>query len=394
MAVPLEGIRVLEFCRWQQGPHCGVLLADMGAEVIKVEMPGVGDPGRSLWPSADGYCAYFEAHNRGKKSITLDLHKPQAVEVACRLAATADVVVENFRRGFMDRTGLGYDRLRAINPRLIYASASGFGPQGPWRERLSFDLIGQGMGGIMMAQRESYEDEPRPALGGTADQAASIVLAYGVVMALLARERYGVGQQVDSSLLGTQLALQSYNVTHSLYNERQVISNPKRRHPTFTTYQAGDGRWFTLGAMDARYWPRLCQAIDRHDLMEDPRFADPKARIDNAEELRALLEEVFRQRRRDEWVETFAQHEVPAGPVYEYAEVAQSPQVWANGYLTEVEHPRFGQVQMVGIPVHLGETPGRVPGPAPELGQHTEEILRSLRYSVEEIQQLREESVI
>lgn len=394
MSGPIDGVRVLDFCFWQQGPHCGVMLADMGAEVVKVELPGAGDPGRRLWLSEDGFSAYFEAHNRGKKGITLDLHKPQAVEIAKRLIERSDVLVESFRRGFMERIGLGYEDVHRINPRLVYASASGFGPDGPWRERLSFDLIGQAMGGLMMAQREDENDEPRPAMGGVADQLGSIMLAYGTVLALLARERDGIGQKVDSSLLGSQIALQSFSIAHSLHNKKQFFSNPKRRYPTFAAYKAKDGRWVALGVPEQRFWPRLCRAIGLPNLECDPRFATDEARQGNSDTLVAILQEAFQARDRDEWVEWLAEHDVPAGPVYEYPELGDSAQAWENDYLVTVNHSAFGSVSMAGIPVRLSETPGIVRGAAPALGEHTNEVLLSLGYRENEIEEMRRQGII
>ncbi|HEV2126881.1 MAG TPA: CoA transferase, partial [Chloroflexota bacterium] len=226
MKSPLNGIRILDFTRFQQGPHGTVMLGDMGADIIKVEAPNGGDLGRSLGLQPDGFCAYFEAHNRNKRSITLDLQRPEAKEVIYDLVGQVDVTVENFRRGVMDRLGFGYEKFREINPRIIYASASGYGPKGPLADRPSYDTIGQAMGGIMIAQAGGPGNDPELIVGGLADQVGSMMLAYGITMALVARERHGVGQQVDVSLLGSQIALQGWGITRYLRQRNQPRVRP------------------------------------------------------------------------------------------------------------------------------------------------------------------------
>lgn len=390
---PLEGIRVLDFTRWQQGPWATVMLGDMGAEIIKLEEREHGDLGRALGRQPDGFCAYFEAHDRNKKSITVDVRTPEGKAIVYKLVERVDVVAHNFRPGVMDRLGLGYGTLKAINPRIIFGSASGFGPEGPLAERPSYDVIGQAMGGIMVTQGGGPDAEPRMVVPGVADQVGAMYFAYGIAMALLARERFGVGQQVDASLYGAQIALQASNITRALRGGVHERSRPQGS-PVFKPYGCADGRWLAVGVLDPRVYPRLCAAVYRQDLITDERFAEPFARYANADALEAELTRAFRAGTRDHWLERLIAHDVPCAPVQDYIDVGNDPQALANGYITTVAHPNLGTLRVVGVPVRLSETPGSVRTPAPELGQHTEEILLELGYDWEQIEGLKQAEVI
>jgi CoA:oxalate CoA-transferase len=391
MPAPLEGIKVVDFTRFQNGPHATVMLSDMGAEVLKIERPGEGDPGRALGRRPDGFCSYFEALDRGKKSMTLDLGTPEAKEIVCRLVAEADVVTENFRPGVMDALGLGYEDLRPVNPRLIYATNSGFGPRGPWTSRGSFDIVSQGISGAMIAQGGGPGSEPAHIGWGLADQVGSMVFAYGIVTALLARERHGVGQKVDVSQMGAMATLQALSLVAYLHTGAQ----PGRRvNPTFTYYRDSDGEWLTIGVLTPKHWPLLCTAVGREDLVTDPRSAEPFARFENADWLRAELASAFATRPRSEWLDSLMACDVPCGPVYDYAGVVAEPQFWENGYLVELDHPNFPGHRSVGVPIQLSETPATVQGPAPELGQHTEQTLLALGYDWEQITGLRDRGIV
>ncbi len=387
MPAPLEGIRVLDFTRYQNGPHATVMLSDMGAEIIKVELPGEGDPGRSLGVAADGFCSYFEALNRGKRSITLDLRREEARDVVHRLVAEADVLTENFRPGFLDRLGYGYDDLRAINPRLIYATNSGFGPTGAWRDRGSFDVVAQGMSGAMVAIAGGPGNPPMSSPWGLADQVGSMTFAYGIMAALFARERLGIGQRVDVSQLGAMVTLQTLSIQAFLHTGHQAtVQGGRPFNPIFAWYQASDSLWMTIGILDPKHWPKLCSALERDDLVTDPRSAEPFARQQNRDWLLAELQATIATRPRDEWLGRIMALDVPTGPVHDYAAVVADPQFWENGYLQHVDHPNFPGHRAVGIPVILSETPTRVQGVAPELGQDTEQLLLNLGYSWDDIE--------
>jgi CoA:oxalate CoA-transferase len=391
MPAPLDGISILDFTRYQHGPYATVMLSDMGAEVIKVEERGHGDLGRAIGARPDGFCAYFEAHNRNKQSITLDIRSDEGRRIVEQLVARMDVVVENFRPGVMERLGIGYAQLSAINPRLIMASASGFGPKGTKARRPSYDVIGQAMGGVMMAQAGSPEREPVLITAGFADHVGAMFLAFGIAMAIIARERFGVGQHLDESLLGSQIAFQSMGYLRSLQS-----TEPGRHYdnPLFRAYQCSDGSWIAVGVLDPKVWPALTRAVGKPELAADPRFAEPFARFEHSRELKDELAALFRSRPREEWVARMVEQDVPSGPVLSFREVAADPDVLANAYIVEMEHPHIGTIRSPGLPVQLSKTPGAVRSTAPELGQHTEQVLLSLGYSWEQIEDLRTRGVI
>lgn len=393
---PLEGIAILDFTRFQQGPQATQMLADMGARVIKIEEPGRGEAGRRLWRDGDGFSGLFEAFNRGKRSLTLNLRHPEAKTIVYQLSAQADVVAENFRRGTMERLGFGYDRLSRENPQLIYASASGYGPRGPMAERPSYDLIGMAMGGIMVASGGGPQREPRQPFWGLADASGAIMFAYGIVLALLTRERHGIGQQVDVSLLGTQLALQSPDLTYYLRTGHDAPDRGRSRNfPTFGHFEtARPGEYVALGMLDPRQWPDACAVLELEELAEDERFASARSRNQHRDELEPLLEAAFRRFPREELIDSFNARGIPCGPVHAYKDVVQEPQLFANDYIVPREHPRFGTVQVLGLPVHLSRTPGAIGSPAPEPGQHADEVLRELGYGDAEITTLRNEGAI
>lgn len=394
MPAPLEGIKVVDFTRYQNGPHATAMLADMGAEVLKVEMPGNGDPGRQLGVGADGFCSYFESLNRGKRSMTLDLRAEGALEVVHKLVEEADVLAENFRPGYLDSIGLGYEDLRQVNPRLIYATNSGFGPNGEWATRGSFDVVAQGMSGAMVALGGGPGERPFTAPWGLADQTGSIVFAYGIMTALFARARHGVGQKIDVSQLGAMLTLQVLSLQAYLHNNVQPVQKPGLSlSATFSWYQAGDGEWFTMGLLDPKSWPSLCEALERPDLLEDARTVDPFKRRDNEEWLRGELEALFRTRPREEWLERLIAARIPCGPIYDYAQIAADQHFWINGYLQEVPHAHFENHRVVGVPVSFSETPTKVQSAAPELGQNTEEVLLSLGYDWSDIERFHDAGV-
>src|SRR5215469_4150945 len=404
MEAPLKGIRVIDWTIFQQGPFATTLLADMGAEVIKLEERDKGDPGRAVFAigGADtakkGLNFYFEANNRHKHSLTVDLRHPAAREVVYKLVEKSDVFVQNFRKGVADRLGLGYKDLSARNPRLIYASATGYGPLGPDSGEPSFDYMGHARSGIMLTGPADIKD-PIYLTGGIADQMGAIMLAYGVMTALVARERYGVGQEVNASHLGSMIALQGLNVTMRTMLGKEFPRNTRDDafNPLWNHYQCGDGKWICLGMLQTdRYWKDFCIALGLNELVDDERFNSIRARAKNHRELVATLDKTFKTKSREEWMKILKE-----GGDFIYTVVnsinnlPDDPQVVANEYIVDYEHPEIGKTKIVGVPVILSQTPGDPRGRAPQLGENTELILTEmLGYSWDDIAKLRDGGVI
>ncbi len=396
MAGPLDGFRVLDLTRFQQGPYATSLLADLGAEVIKVEPRPNGEWGRQTERDESGYSPYFETYNRGKKSLTLDIRSEAGRSVIGRLVADVDVFVENFRPGYLDGIALGYEELRAANDRLIYASASAFGSEGPLASRPGYDHIAQAVSGLMVEQARGPGHEPVPALPGATDQFSAVMLALSITAAIVARDRTGTGQHVDVSLLGSTLALQGRQVARFLKSGEQGRERV-RRSALYSHYKTSDG-WVAIAAHIPRAWEPLCAALGDPRIDEGGRFADPWERYRNDVELEAVLEERFATRSTDEWLEKLVQHEVPCGAVNDYAAIFSdaelTAQLEANGYIAAVEHPTFCPLQAVGSAMRFSGTPAAAVGRAPELGEHSERILEDARYGWDEIEQLRRDGVI
>lgn len=392
----LDGIRILDLSRYIFGPFCTQMLADMGADVIKIEPREKGDPSRQAGNvRVNGDSASFLARNRNKRSLTLDLRKPEGQEVIHRLTRRSDVLIHNFRPGVMARLGLEPERLRPLNPSLIYCSLSGYGQEGPHAERPGQDLLVQGMSGIISTT--GWEGGPPVAVGTyLADVTGALTAAYGVVTALQARSRYGVGQEVEISLLDAMIALQSMDATVFLNSGavpprsgsgHWMISQPYGVFPTMD-------KWLVLNAHSDEWWRRLRAVPEFAALADDPRFAERESRRNHGEELVALLEDILRTRTRDDWLAYLAKYDVLCAPVYNYAELFADPQVGLNAMIAKQPHPKGGSVKVVGLPVNLSATPGEVGPLAPALGAHTEEILASLGYDEPDILRLREQHII
>jgi crotonobetainyl-CoA:carnitine CoA-transferase CaiB-like acyl-CoA transferase len=404
MSGPLDGIRIIDWTIWQQGPVATQMLADLGAEVIKIEERERGDPGRGITAVAgsstvkSGRNYYFEANNKHKKSIALNLKQPEAREIMHRLAARSDIFVQNFRKGVAQRLGLGYAELAALNPRIIYASASGYGPEGPDSGEPSFDYLGQARSGIMNALGTG-STAPTYVYGGIADQMGAIMLAYGVLAALFARERTGIGQEVDASHLGSMMALQGLNVVARTIMGKEFPRNTRANayNPLWNHYRCADDKWISLAMLQPdRYWKNFCEVVGKPELADDPRFAEAKVRGRNSAALVAIFDEVFAARPRDEWMRVLkGRGDFIYTIVNSVSDLPDDPQVRANGYVVEYDHPALGNLTLLGMPVKLSATPGEPRGHAPELGEHTELLLTEmLGYSWDDIARLREANVI
>lgn len=393
MTRALGDVRVLDVTQVMAGPFCAMLLCDMGAEVIKVESPA-GDSSRRMAGARGGDSASFNAVNRGKRGIVIDLKAPGGPDVLRRLAASADVFVENYRPGVLARMGLDHDALRALNPRLVYASISGYGQTGPAARRGGFDLVAQGVSGLMSVTGEP--DRPPVKVGvPLTDLGAGLFAACGILAALHARERTGEGQHIDTALVDAGVALSVWEATELF--SRGVVPGPLgSAHRMSAPYQAvrcSDGH-ITLGAANDRIFRRLAELLGHPEWLDDSRFATDAARVENRAALADGIERVTAEHPRVYWLERLDAHDIPCGPINDYREVMQDPQVRAREMVVETEHPTLGRLSTLGTPIKLSATPLTPGRPAPLLGQHTDEVLGAAGYARAEIAALRESGVV
>ena len=393
---PLAGVKVLDLTRVLAGPYCTMFLGDLGAEVVKIEQPEVGDDTRAWGPPfVGGESAYFLCINRNKKSVTLDLKSNQAVGLLRRLAEGADVLVENFRPGTMERLGLGERELRAVNPRLIYASLSGFGADGPMKDWPGYDLIIQAWGGLMSVTGMP-DGEPTKVGVAIVDIVAGLMLGKAILAALFARERTGVGQKLETSLLEAEVAC-LINAGSNYLVGGVVPGRWGNAHPNIVPYQSFKSRdgYLVIGVASEGIWRRLCQAIGMPGLADDPRFARNPQRVEHRGELIDILTEIFLQRDTAAWVTLLIDTGVPCAPVQTIDQVFLAPQVIAREMVVQVPHPTAGTIRMAGLPVKFSGTPASIRLAPPLLGQHTAEVLRSwLRLDDSAIDDLKSKGVI
>jgi formyl-CoA transferase len=395
MARALDGIRIIDFSKALAGPYCTMLLADMGAEVIKVEMPGSGDDSRGWGPPfIDGESAYFLSINRNKKSITLNLKDPKAKEIALKIIEKADIVLESNRPGVMTKLGLDYETVKKINPGIIYCSISGFGQTGPYSKRPGFDQVIQGYGGIMGLTGEKGGGPLKVGIAVT-DIATGMFAATGILTALYHRERTGQGQHVDASMLDGQVSWLTYQAGRYLAsgNVPQRIGSA---HPLIVPYQdfeASDG-FINIAAGNDNLWKKFCAVTDLSDIADDPKFATNPKRVENRDEVVAIVSKKINTKTMQEWLDILNDAGVPCGPIYTVDQIFKDPQVLAREMLVEIDHPKCGKIQVTGSPIKLSETPAEITTHPPMLGEHNSSILQEFGFSEENITKLKEDKVI
>jgi crotonobetainyl-CoA:carnitine CoA-transferase CaiB-like acyl-CoA transferase len=399
MAPPLAGLKVVELARVLAGPWAGQVLADLGADVIKVESPAGDDTRRWGPPFVDngdgtGDAAYFHACNRGKRSIAIDFRKPEGRDVVRRLAGRSDVIIENFKVGALARFGLDYPSLKAINPAIVYCSITGFGQDGPYAERPGYDFVIQAMGGLMDLTG-APDGEPQKVGVAYADIFTGLYTVIAIQAALAERQRTGQGQLIDMALLDTQvgvLANQAMNYLVSGVAPRR-LGNAHPNIVPYETFATADGE-IAVGVGSERQWPRFCMALGLPALADDPRFATNGARVERRAELRETLAERLAERTSAEWLELLDRADVPAGPINDVVAAFASPAAVARSMRVPLEHALLGRVDQVGIPFELSRTPGEIRTPPPLLGEQGDEILAELGYEPADIERLRRDGIV
>jgi crotonobetainyl-CoA:carnitine CoA-transferase CaiB-like acyl-CoA transferase len=393
--MPLFGIRVLDLGRHQAGPTCAMWLGDLGADVLKIENPERGEDGRASGPPFfDGVSAFFLSANRNKRSVALDVKRPEGQAIFRQLAQTADVVVENFRPGVMEALGIGYPTLATLNPRLIFCSISGFGAAGPFADRPGLDQIIQGTSGLMSITGFEGGDPVRVGIP-IADLLTGLFGAYGILAALQARERTGRGQVVTTSLLESMVGMLTFQAIRYL-NGGGVSPPAGNHHPInapYGVFRTADG-YLTLGATGEKRWRKFCELLGVPEWLDDPRFATNGARYEHRHELAELIGDRLQARSSGEWERIFNTEGIPCGPIYRLDQALDHPQVRDRQMVVERPHPTLGTVRLLGLPVKLSATPGDVWRIPPDLGEHTGDVLRELGLSDEDMRRLRAEGII
>jgi crotonobetainyl-CoA:carnitine CoA-transferase CaiB-like acyl-CoA transferase len=377
-ATPLEGIRVVDLTSYIAGSYGAMMLADLGASVVKVEALE-GDSFREL-PGFFGW-------NRGKRSIALNLKTQEGREIVERLACDGDVLIENWRPGVADRLGVGHERLCALNPRLIYCSVTAFGSTGPYVDRPGFDPLLQALGGLMTLQ--GFGGPPQYLRTAPTDYYTAALAAQAVLAALFVRERTGRGQRIETSLLRGVLALQA-GIALDYPSKPTLI----RDNPTYRLYKGSDGQWFFVACGNQSFWVKLCKALAMEEFADDPRFGSWLLRLQNNQDLLPIIEKRFGEKTRAEWLEILATHDIPAAPVKTVLEFMDDPAVKHHDMVHEYDHPEVGRLRVMGQPLAFTGTPTRDPGPPPTLGQHTDQVLREAGYDDAAVAELRAKRIV
>lgn len=391
---PLKGIRVLDLSRVLAGPFCSMNLSDLGAEVIKIEYPGRGDDTRGYPPFINGVSSYYLSLNRGKKSITLNLKKDEAVKIVHELAADCDIVVENFRPGVTERLNVDYETLREINPEIIYCSISSFGQTGPYAQWPGYDLIIQGMSGLMGITGEP--DRPPMRVGvAVEDINAGLHGVISILAALRVRDKTGVGQYIDLSMLDAGVTWMTY-VAGNYFATGKVPERMGGAHPSIVPYQAfrtGDNKYILIAAGNDRLFAILCKELSLEHLIDDPDYLTNDDRVENRERLISILQEALLTKPRDVWLEGFREKGFPCGPVYSVNEVFSDPQIHHRNMLIEMDHPSAGKIKQISTPFKFSKSGAGLSTPPPMLSEHTHDILEELGYTDEEINELKDKGV-
>ncbi len=392
---PLDNIKILDLSRILAGPYCSMILADMGAEVIKIEVPVKGDDTRTYGPPfVDGESAYFLSVNRNKKSLTVNLKTPEGKEIIRKLIAKSDVLLENFRRDYLQSIGFDYETVHKLNPKLIYCSITGYGHTGPMADSPGYDLAVQGMSGLMNLTGDP--NGPPFKLGTSiADILAGIYATQGILLALIARHRMGKGQKVDISLLDGQVSLLTYQAGIYFLTGKSP-TRKGNQHPTICPYEtfATQDRYINIACGNDKLWIQFCNLLDLKDIVNHPKFATNPKRVENHDELFNILQPILKQKTADEWLALFDKNGIPAGPILNVDEILNHPQIQARDMVKELPHAKGMNVKVTGIPVKLSDTPGSIDSAPPTLGQHTDEVLQDLGYSKKDIDELRKKGVI
>jgi formyl-CoA transferase/CoA:oxalate CoA-transferase len=389
--LPLKGVRVLDLSRVLAGPFCSMTLADLGAEVIKIEIPGRGDDTRAYPPFFNGVSSYFLSINRGKKSVTLNLKMEEARNALYKLVEKCDVFLENFRPGVTERLGVNFNTIKKINPQIIYCSISSFGQTGPYASWPGYDLIVQGMGGLMGVTGEPGRPPVRIGVAIT-DIGAGMWACIAILSALRLRDRTGEGQQIDVSMMDGSVAWMTY-LAGNYFATGKVPPRMGSAHPSIVPYQAfetAEKKYILIAAGNDRLWALLCRGMGLDDWVKDTRFATADKRVENRDKLIPALEKEFKQLSRDEWLERLRSIGFPCAPVYTIGEIFSDPHVLQRGMMTEVEHPEIGKIKQIGQALKFSRTPLTLESPPPLLGEHTVGVLKTIAgYSEEEIKELK-----
>lgn len=395
MPQALEGLKVLDLTRVLAGPYCTMVMGDMGAEIIKIEMPEKGDDSRAFGPYENGESAYFMSLNRNKKSITMNLKNEETKKMFLEMVKQVDVVVENYRPGTMEKLGLGYEKLKEINPKLIYAAASGFGHTGPYSKRPAYDAIVQAMGGIMSitGQKGGKPTRVGPSIG---DITAGLFTAIGILSALNYRNNTGIGQKVDVAMLDGQVAILENAISRYFVNgvSPSPAGNVHNSIFPFEPFDTKDGEIMIAAGNDV-LWAKLCRVLDLEELIEDARFKTNPLRGEHYDEMIILLREKFLLKPTEKWQKLLTDAGVPNGPINKIEDVVNDPQVLSRDMIVEVDHKKAGKTKVPGVPIKMSETQGEVKTPAPLLGEHNAEVLKKyLNLNKEEVEELKEKGMI